>query len=97
MPGPNKRIVQIAPGVSVEAIEVAIVAQNEQWSTYTLDDGTNLRLKHAVTRVFRVPNQFNGNGDPVYVMQSQPVSVADALPENHGPMPPPSVPGLESA
>lgn len=80
MPGPNKRMVTIAPGVSVEGIEIPIVGQSELWSTYTLEDGTTVRMKHAVTRIFRLVDRYGPDGDPVYVAHTQPVVVSDTPP-----------------
>ncbi len=46
-----------------------VVASKDGWSEYTLDDGSVLRAKAAVLDVKRAVDQFNADGDPVYVMQ----------------------------
>jgi len=84
MPGPNKRLVTIAPGVQAEAVEVPIIAQNEVWSTYTLEDGSNIRLKHAVVRIYKLLDKFNGDGDPIYMAHSQPIVASDCPPHLKG-------------
>ena len=38
----------------------------EQWSVYTLHDGTTLKLKPVVVNVLRVEGVFTPNGDPLY-------------------------------
>ena len=80
MPGPNRRQLMIAPGVTAEGVEVSIVGQTEMWSTYSLEDGTNIRLKHVVVRVFRLVDRFMPEGDPIYFSQAQPVTCADSPP-----------------
>jgi S-adenosylhomocysteine hydrolase len=46
-----------------------IVNAKEGWSEYTLDDGSVIRVKGVLLDIKRALNQFNAEGDPVYVMQ----------------------------
>jgi hypothetical protein len=81
----------IAPGVLVEGVEVRVVDQSELWSTYSLDDGTVIRLKHAVVRIFRLVDRYTPEGDPVYSAQTQAVTCADS-PANLRAQPPSAPP-----
>jgi hypothetical protein len=46
-----------------------VVGSKDGWSEYTLDDGSVLRAKAIVLDVKRAVDQFNLDGDPIYVMQ----------------------------
>jgi hypothetical protein len=48
---------------------VDIVSSKEGWSEFTLQDGTVIRAKAVLLDVKKMINQFNPEGDPVYVMQ----------------------------
>lgn len=65
--------------VSVEIIPVN--AAQEPAATYLLADGTTLSLRNVVVQVLRVPGQYDAEGNPVYVVRSQNIVVAQS-PEN---------------
>jgi S-adenosylhomocysteine hydrolase len=46
-----------------------VVNAKDGWSEYTLEDGSVIRAKAVVLDVKRAVDQFNAEGDPVYVMQ----------------------------
>jgi hypothetical protein len=48
---------------------VDIVSSKEGWSEFTLKDGSVIRTKAVLLDVKRMIDQFNAEGDPVYVMQ----------------------------
>ena len=61
-------------GREVEAIPVDVNQSNEVWNEYLLEDGTVLKMKLILKKVMRVANEFDAEGNPVYVMQSTNVS-----------------------
>ncbi len=54
----------------VDAIPVDINQSNEHWNDYLLEDGTVLKIKLVATKVYRVENKFDNEGNPVYFVQS---------------------------
>jgi S-adenosylhomocysteine hydrolase len=48
---------------------VDIVSSKEGWSEFTLQDGTVIRAKAVLLDVKKMINQFNAEGDPIYLMQ----------------------------
>ncbi len=61
MPGPNG---------PVDADELGFRPLNEPWTEYLLDDGTVVRLKLVVTAAYRLEDQYDTEGNPVYVLTS---------------------------
>jgi hypothetical protein len=53
----------------------------EQWSTYTLLDGTTLKVKSVLINVLRVAGMFAPNGDPLYQVNAS-LIVATNAPES---------------
>lgn len=53
-----------------EAEFVDVTSSSEPWSTYLLSDGTNVRMKIVLSEVWRVIDEYDKDGNPVYVMQS---------------------------
>ena len=58
-------------GRQVAAVLVAVNQSNERWNDYLLDDGSTIRIKVIVNKVYRVDSERTPEGDPVYVVQSQ--------------------------
>ena len=52
----------------------------EEYNTYRLSDGSTIRMKTVVTNIIRT-EEFTPSGEPVYIVNSQNVLVAD-VPEN---------------
>jgi len=46
-----------------------IVGVKNGWSEYTLDDGAVIRIKGVLVDAKKMIDQFNTNGDPIYVLQ----------------------------
>ena len=57
-------------GQEVEASAIEVTQSSEQWNEYLLDDGTILKAKLVATNIYRVEGQYDGEGNPVYVIQS---------------------------
>jgi hypothetical protein len=46
-----------------------VVSSKDGWSEYTLNDGATIRLKAVLVDVKKAVDQFNTEGEPIYVMQ----------------------------
>ena len=64
-------------GREVEATPVDVNQAHERWNEYLLEDGTVLKMKLILKKVMRVANEFDSEGNPVYVMQSTNVSAVN--------------------
>ena len=62
----------------VEATPVAVNQASEYFNQYFLEDGTVLRMKLVATKIFRLDDRFDAEGNPVYFVQSTNVLSADA-------------------
>jgi hypothetical protein len=62
----------------VEAARVQVNASNEVFNTYTLEDGTTLRVKLTVIDVMRVKDRFDKEGNPVYIVRSHTLLAVEA-------------------
>ena len=65
-------------GREVEATPIDVHQSSERWNEYFLEDGSVLKMKLILKKVFRVENEFDGEGNPVYVMQSTNVTSVSA-------------------
>jgi hypothetical protein len=79
-----KRKVNIG-GQILDAEEISFQPDSEnggeQWSHYTLLDGTSLRVKAVLMNVLRIDNAYAPNGDPLYSVNSS-IVVASSSPES---------------
>ena len=57
-------------GRQVEASPIEASQANERWNEYLLEDGTLLKMKLVLKKVLKVDNEYDSEGNPVYVMQS---------------------------
>lgn len=77
-----RRKIQVAPGEPPKDAELIEVQQSsEQWNQYLLGDGTVIKLKVVVTEVWRVENEYDADGNPVYLVRSKNV-LAVTSPDN---------------
>ncbi len=65
-------------GKEVDGIPVDVHQSSERWNEYFLEDGSVLKMKLVLKKVFRVDNEFDPEGNPVYVMQSTNVTSVTA-------------------
>ena len=65
----NKVKIQYA-GREAEATPVEVNQAGEKWNEYLLEDGTVLKMKLILKKIMRVENEFDSEGNPVYVMQT---------------------------
>ena len=68
-------------GRVVDAIEVSFRVEREDWNTYHLQDGSELRMRLVVSEVLVVPGEYDAEGNPAYVVKSQNLLVAKS-PDN---------------
>ena len=73
----NKVKIQYA-GREAEAVPVEVNHSSEKWNEYLLEDGTVLKMKLILKKIMRVENEFDAEGNPVYVMQTTNVTAVTA-------------------
>ena len=61
---------------TVQGTLVDFETVREEYNTYKLADGATVRMKTVVTSIIRT-QEFNPDGEPVYIVNSQNVLVAD--------------------
>jgi hypothetical protein len=68
---PQAGVMQIQLGYDPKgpSESVDIVSSKDGWSEYTLADETVIRTKAAVLDVKKMTDQFNADGEPIYVLQ----------------------------
>ncbi|MBI4822694.1 MAG: hypothetical protein HY805_00460 [Nitrospirae bacterium] len=54
----------------VDATVVDINSSQENWNQYLLSDGTVLKFKSIATEVVKVDNQYDQEGNPIYMVKS---------------------------
>jgi hypothetical protein len=61
---------------TVEGTLVDFDTVREEYNSYKLSDGSTIRMKTVVTNIIRT-EEFTPTGEPVYIVNSQNVLVAD--------------------
>ena len=77
----RKAKVKLPTGQEVDALEVPIDESSERWSEFKLEDGTIFRVKMSVLTVQRVPDMWDPQGNPFYMMNLAPVIAIIESPE----------------
>ena len=62
-------------GKEVRAEDVSFSVVSEDWNTYQLHDGTEIRMRLVVREVLKIPDELDREGKPVYVVKSGNVMV----------------------
>lgn len=57
-------------GNTLDGTDVPITTSSEPWCELTLEDGTVMRVKPVVGSVMRVDNQYDAEGNPVYMLKA---------------------------
>lgn len=65
LPGPN--------GQLSDAELIDVTESKEPWSEYSLDDGTIVRVKNILLEVWRFVDQYDQQGNPVYMVKGNPM------------------------
>jgi hypothetical protein len=58
-------------GKDVDAELIDVSQSSERWNEYLLDDGSVLKIKFILKKVYRLPNEFDPQGNPIYLAESQ--------------------------
>jgi hypothetical protein len=61
---------------TIEGTLVDFETVREEYNSYKLSDGSTIRMKTVVTNIIRT-EEFTPTGEPVYIVNSQNVLVAD--------------------
>lgn len=54
----------------VEAVPVDFESKSEPWQTIEAEDGSTLKIRTIVTGISRLDGEFDQQGHPLYVVQS---------------------------
>jgi hypothetical protein len=65
-----------------DAVDVPISESVEKWSEFTLEDGSVIRAKISLISVARVKDEWDAQGNPVYVMNLGSAIGFASVPEN---------------
>jgi hypothetical protein len=72
-----------APDIS-KFDELEFVVKNEPWTRYKLEDGTTLLVRYILTKVYRLIDGQDLNGEPLYVPAGQNIFVTIVGTERKG-------------
>ena len=70
--------VQLPDGREVEGQIFPFQTGGEHWNEYLVEDGTVVRIKLVATEVVRLDGEYDGEGNPVYLVQSTNVMAVDS-------------------
>ena len=62
-------------GQNVDGDDVSFSIVKEDWNTYQLHDGTEIRVRLIVQQVIKIPGEVDEQGNPVYVVRSNNVLI----------------------
>lgn len=57
---------------------IDVSQSSERWNEYFLEDGTVLKIKLVLAKVLRIENEYDREGNPVYLTQSTNVTSVNA-------------------
>jgi hypothetical protein len=80
-----RRVTIAVDGKPAEAEQLDFDTVKEPWAEYALEDGTRLRFRATANKIWRVVDRFSPTGEPMYVVNSTTVVVADVPPQLLGP------------
>jgi hypothetical protein len=78
---PDKHRVKLPGGGEGDATSILVNQAQEQWNTYLLEDGSVLKVKLVMTKIDRMDDLYDKEGNPVYAFQSTNV-VSVTCPDN---------------
>lgn len=78
----RKTKAKLPTGQTVDAFEVPVEELTERWSDYKLEDGSALRMKMNVLSVNRIPNMWDPQGNPFYLVNVSPVMTVVEAPQH---------------
>jgi len=65
-------------GEEVQALPIDINQTSENWNQYLLDDGTLIKMKLVATKVMRIDDKYDAEGNPLYIIQSTNITSVNA-------------------
>lgn len=74
MPGPRKKRIPTSDGGTVGALIMPFQTSLESFNEYLVEDGTVIQIKLVATEILKVEDQYDDQGNPVYVISSQNVT-----------------------
>ena len=74
----NEKVVINMGGRQVQATPIDVNQSGERWNEYFLEDGTVLKMKLVLKKVYKVDGEYDEEGNPVYVMQSTNVTTVSS-------------------
>jgi|APFre7841882630_1041343.scaffolds.fasta_scaffold13533_4 hypothetical protein len=57
-------------GKIVEGLEMDFKSVKEDWNEYQVNDGAIIRMKVVVTNIAKIPDKYDPEGNPIYVVKS---------------------------
>ena len=78
MPPTRKKIVVQSGQPPKEVEPVSVQSTQENWNEYLLSDGSVVKTKTVLTEVFRVIDEYDAEGNPIYVLRQGGILVVDA-------------------
>lgn len=63
-------------GVEIDVADVPVVQSDEhqQLTTYTLEDGSLIKVRYVATAILRVEGEYLPDGSPIYFVMATPVT-----------------------
>ncbi len=74
----NEKVTINMGGRQVLATPIDVNQSGERWNEYFLEDGTVLKMKLVLKKVYKVDGEYDEEGNPVYVMQSTNVTTVSS-------------------
>lgn len=60
-------------GKEEPAMEMGFSSEREEWATYHVEDGTQIKLKNTISRVLKLTGRVKEDGTPIYVIEGSAV------------------------
>jgi hypothetical protein len=57
-------------GQNIQVTNVPILKKNESISEYELEDGSKIQFRAVATAVLRLDGQYDGEGNPIYLVKN---------------------------
>jgi hypothetical protein len=75
--GMSSRLTVEYEGRKVKGERVNFDIDKENWNSYSLEDGTKIRMRLVVAQVIRLDGEYTPEGDPIYLVNSTNVVTTD--------------------
>jgi hypothetical protein len=84
----DKKIVQIPVPLpngttkNIDCEKIQVDESNERWSEIKLTDGSVIRIKQLVADIFRAVDDYDPDGNPLYIVKSTPIISIASVPDS---------------